>query len=472
MTTEILNISELQESQASKYITHNTALRQIEGRLVRVMSRTNSGPPGSPSNGDTYIVDSATGDWLNGTVGDIAHYYSDSWHFYTPAEGLVIWVNDEDLYIKYTGSEWVTTERFEVNSESLSGTKTLAATDPQIQALDPNGANRNVLLPPEADGKGMWIFITNTGTGGYDLTVYDDSQTTQIAALGNDQAKIFVCDGTEWTTLSAGGGVSDHGALTGLADDDHSIYLLADGTRDLSKLVFEAPTELTISSGAVTATQGVHSIDTEGDASTGTLDTISGGGDGQVLLIRAENSARVVTLSTGGNISLEGDVVLATDRYTALYYDGTLTKWVVLGLDYHSHLDPSLATDHSYNGVVETGTVRESVSFGNLLYYDISETGWKVADKSAIGTMPVEGMALGSQTAGNDVLILRKGYVRDDSWSWTADDSVKILYCGSTGALTETPPDTAGHLSQAVATIRAATKIFFHPTPVLAEVSS
>lgn len=29
----------------------------------------------------------------------------------------------------------------------------------------------------------------------------------------------------------AGGGVSDHGALTGLGDDDHSLYALADGTR-------------------------------------------------------------------------------------------------------------------------------------------------------------------------------------------------------------------------------------------------
>lgn len=35
-------------------------------------------------------------------------------------------------------------------------------------------------------------------------------------------------------TLSAPAGVSDHGALSGLADDDHSQYLLADGTRSLA----------------------------------------------------------------------------------------------------------------------------------------------------------------------------------------------------------------------------------------------
>ena len=35
-------------------------------------------------------------------------------------------------------------------------------------------------------------------------------------------------------TLSAPAGVSDHGALSGLADDDHSQYLLADGSRSLA----------------------------------------------------------------------------------------------------------------------------------------------------------------------------------------------------------------------------------------------
>jgi len=34
-----------------------------------------------------------------------------------------------------------------------------------------------------------------------------------------------------WTVVSATGGTSDHGALTGLADDDHTQYLLADGSR-------------------------------------------------------------------------------------------------------------------------------------------------------------------------------------------------------------------------------------------------
>jgi len=42
-------------------------------------------------------------------------------------------------------------------------------------------------------------------------------------------------DGSNLTGITAsGGGVTDHGALTGLVDDDHTQYALADGSRDIS----------------------------------------------------------------------------------------------------------------------------------------------------------------------------------------------------------------------------------------------
>ncbi len=42
-------------------------------------------------------------------------------------------------------------------------------------------------------------------------------------------------DGTNWIAdVESGGGVTDHGALAGLGDDDHPHYLLADGSRPLS----------------------------------------------------------------------------------------------------------------------------------------------------------------------------------------------------------------------------------------------
>lgn len=51
-----------------------------------------------------------------------------------------------------------------------------------------------------------------------------------------DTNKTLVCTnvtGPVWEEIS-GGGVTDHGALTGLTDDDHTQYLLTDGTRTVT----------------------------------------------------------------------------------------------------------------------------------------------------------------------------------------------------------------------------------------------
>jgi len=83
---------------------------------------------------------------------------------------------------------------------------------------------------------------------------------------------------------------------------------------NIDELGFSSPTELTIASGVVivTGTQKsrFHNIDTEGDAAEDDLDTISGGDVGELLLIQAENAARVVTLKNGTYLKMNGDFAL------------------------------------------------------------------------------------------------------------------------------------------------------------------
>lgn len=107
MATEILVLDEISSSQASKEVTHNTALRQIEARIVRAKDKDLTTPPGSPANGDTYIVPSgATGVW-SGHTNKIAHYYGGAWTFWTPIEGIRLWLNDEDTEYVFDGSAWI-----------------------------------------------------------------------------------------------------------------------------------------------------------------------------------------------------------------------------------------------------------------------------------------------------------------------------------------------------------------------------
>ena len=88
--------------------------------------------------------------------------------------------------------------------------------------------------------------------------------------------------------------------------------------------------ELTIASGAITVDDSFHKVDTESDAATDDLDTISGGSDGQILILVAENSARTVVVKNGtGNISCGADFSLdhVEDTIT-LIYDDSKSKWL------------------------------------------------------------------------------------------------------------------------------------------------
>ena len=93
---------------------------------------------------------------------------------------------------------------------------------------------------------------------------------------------------------------------------------------------FGTPSELTISSGSVTKTASFHTIDTESDAATDDLDTISGGTTGDIIILKAADSARTVVVKNGtGNIVLPSDFDLDNANDTiVLIYDGT--NWLAL----------------------------------------------------------------------------------------------------------------------------------------------
>jgi len=94
--------------------------------------------------------------------------------------------------------------------------------------------------------------------------------------------------------------------------------------------------ELTISSGSITPTQFMHTVDTEGDAASDDLDTIATtAGKRQFLLLMPENTARAVTvLSSGGggpNIYLNpnyGSYTMNNSNDFLLLYQQDDTDWV------------------------------------------------------------------------------------------------------------------------------------------------
>lgn len=98
----------LMAAQAQKHVTHNEALRLLDGiTQLSVKSRSLTDPPVSPAEGDRYLpATGATGAWT-GWAGSIAYWTDGAWMRLIPAPGWLAWVAGESLAIIWTGSGWV-----------------------------------------------------------------------------------------------------------------------------------------------------------------------------------------------------------------------------------------------------------------------------------------------------------------------------------------------------------------------------
>jgi hypothetical protein len=181
------------------------------------------------------------------------------------------------------------------------------------------------LLPAATAGEGFYFVVKNAHASASVTLDPDLSETIDGVAtvtIGPGQSALVITNGTTWRTMFlATVSATGNNTLSGSNTFTGKVLLPTDG-------------ELTIATGAVTVTGAFHTIDTESDAASDDLDTISGGADGQVLQIRADNDARTVVVKHNtGNIYNPGAADISLDNYynvLNLRYDGTLTKWVVI----------------------------------------------------------------------------------------------------------------------------------------------
>ncbi len=87
MPTPNLGLPTLAQGQAQKEIAHNDALLRLDALVqTSVKSRALATPPGSPTNGERWIVPSgATGVWA-GQTDKIAFWREGAWAFLGPID--------------------------------------------------------------------------------------------------------------------------------------------------------------------------------------------------------------------------------------------------------------------------------------------------------------------------------------------------------------------------------------------------
>lgn len=94
-------------------------------------------------------------------------------------------------------------------------------------------------------------------------------------------------------------------------------------------IALEAASELTIASGVVTVSQAYHLISGESGADD-ELDTISGGSDGMVIILRPGDET--ITLKDGtGNLDLDGDIILYDENTQVMLICDDAGNWHLLG---------------------------------------------------------------------------------------------------------------------------------------------
>lgn len=194
-----LNMPYLASGQSGGEVVHNDALNLIDCLVMpAVKSRATSAEPGSPSNGDAYLLPgSPTGTHWSGHGNQVA-IYQNGWLFVAPKEGWNFWVKDEDAAIVYNGTTWIaagggdlstaviksplTANRntVQITNRTTQGGLQLVDDDANaahagVPLLSMSDTNGNILQASWNASIGRWYFaFEDSGLVSVDLSFYND----------------------------------------------------------------------------------------------------------------------------------------------------------------------------------------------------------------------------------------------------------------------------------------------------------
>ena len=384
-TTTHLALPYLMAAQAQKHVTMNEALRLLDGIVqLSVRDRDLTAPPGSPAEGDRYIVAaSATGVWT-GWEGSIAYWVDGAWHRLMPQTGWLAWLVDEAILIGWTGSSWDAVggggndpdfNTVGIGGASGDATNRLSVNSPAT-LLNHAGAGHQVKVNKDSALDTASLLFQSDWVGHAEMGLAGDNDfSIKVSANGslwNDSLKIDSSSGfvgvghpTPPTQLSVMG---DGSGLSLFYDDSGDGYGSINVTSSSTQLVFKHVTNV-----ASSAYIAFDPMPKDGSSIAGFrffrgTDTT---GRAQIQLFPGDNTPVVISSICGNNHSflhnndayflgigtnspmsklcVEGDVTPRTSGSHTL--GNSSLKWSAIWAD---------------NGVIQTSDEREKVVLGSL----------------------------------------------------------------------------------------------------------
>ncbi|MEE9451343.1 MAG: DUF2793 domain-containing protein [Gammaproteobacteria bacterium] len=107
MVTPNLDLPEIAENQALKYLTHNEALRQLDALVPGVVQDKDLTRPPVHTPGAMYVVAAnAFGDW-QGQDNNLAYSRNNAWVFIIPQKDWRVFISDEQSDYRFDGQAWM-----------------------------------------------------------------------------------------------------------------------------------------------------------------------------------------------------------------------------------------------------------------------------------------------------------------------------------------------------------------------------
>ncbi len=195
--TPNLGLPYIMAAQSQKHVTHNEAIRALDAVVqLAVLDRDLAAPPVSPAEGDRYIVAaSPTGDW-DGQAGNVAAFQDGAWAFFTPNEGWIAWIADEDVAVVWSSSNWtaLTTEGSGAGNFTTVGINATADATNRLSLSSPATLLNNA-------GAGHQLKINKAAAGDTASLLYQSawSGRAELGLAGDDDFRFKVSpDGSAW----------------------------------------------------------------------------------------------------------------------------------------------------------------------------------------------------------------------------------------------------------------------------------
>jgi len=198
--TPNLDMPLIAADQAQKHVTHNTSLNELDALVqLSVINRTTTTPPGSPSDGDRYVVKAtATGDWA-GQENNIAAYIDGAWSFFVPQDGWLLFDVNDGAYFKYTtAGNW--------SSVLATGSDTIGWWDYNDLATH--------TVPIALTLADTWYKVTNDGLGANTRDDYALTGVADVWDVATDQFDFSGLDAGDMVTVRVDVGADTNGTNT------------------------------------------------------------------------------------------------------------------------------------------------------------------------------------------------------------------------------------------------------------------